>query len=235
MCGRRGRTLSVQTFAARAHGRIAMIDDLRAILGEGPSDDTLQSLLSQTGGDVSAAANRFFDGGPGAAGSTPYDSAPPPPCDSVSDDVMATLFKTLEDVGRKLAGAPARIPACQSQSSLLCPGHGRHRRMRLTCSPVSAQPILFVNSQNATSSLTPPQKCVRCCSDGWRSSRRRWRSRTPMKARGRRRKWSCRRHNQRLPQPRRRPPVPTGGWARRSPMGISVRLYSRLPGCRFIC
>jgi hypothetical protein len=88
-----------------------MIDDLRAILGEGPSDDTLQALLNQTGGDVSAAANRFFDGGPASAASAPYDTPPPPPCGGVSDDVMATLFKTLEDVGRKLAGAPASRPA----------------------------------------------------------------------------------------------------------------------------
>jgi hypothetical protein len=98
-----------------------MIDDLRSILGEGPSDYTLQALLNQTGGDVSAAANRFFDGAAGAGGSTAYDPAPPTACDSVSDDVMATLFKTLEDVGRKLAGAPLCLP--EPVQCHLCPSH----------------------------------------------------------------------------------------------------------------
>ena len=38
------------------------MEELRSLLGDGPSDKTLQSLLSISGGDVSAAANAFFDG-----------------------------------------------------------------------------------------------------------------------------------------------------------------------------
>jgi len=71
--------------------------ELRAILGDGPSDDALDSLLARTAGDVAAAANAFFDGThhmpPPAVGSS----------DALPDDVMSTLFKTLEEVGRKLA------------------------------------------------------------------------------------------------------------------------------------
>jgi len=82
------------------------MEELRAVVGEGPTDAVLQGLLDRTGGDVSAAANGFFDGsfanspplgastGTGTSASTaPY----------IPDDVMTELFKTLEDVGRKLA------------------------------------------------------------------------------------------------------------------------------------
>eukprot|EP00966_Prymnesium_polylepis_P305541 7060725-Prymnesium_polylepis.1 len=81
----------------------ASIAELRCVVGEGPSDSTLRALLARSGGDVAGAANAFFDGsvaemsesagGGGSGGSR------------AGDDVLATLFKTLEDVGRKLAGA----------------------------------------------------------------------------------------------------------------------------------
>ena len=83
--------------------------ELRCVVGDGPSEATLRALLARTGGDVAAAANAFFDGsvaeqmasepssGGGGGGSR----------GGGGDDVLATLFKTLEDVGRKLAGAAA--------------------------------------------------------------------------------------------------------------------------------
>jgi len=83
-----------------------MLDMLRSIVGEGPPDDRLKMLLVRSGGDVAAAANAFFDGVIGGS-SAFFDgvggSPVPPPAPQVCDDVMSTLFKTLEDQGRKLA------------------------------------------------------------------------------------------------------------------------------------
>ncbi len=85
-------------------------EELRCIVGEGPSDSVLKALLVRTNGDVSAAANRFFDGNfePGPSESESLGQ-------QVPDDVLSTLFKTLEDVGRKLAGASLapHPPSCQ--------------------------------------------------------------------------------------------------------------------------
>ena len=91
-----------------------MLDMLRSIVGEGPPDDRLKMLLVRSGGDVAAAANAFFDGVVGGS-SAFFDgvggSPVPPAAPQMCDDVMSTLFKTLEDQGRKLAGqgsAPLR-------------------------------------------------------------------------------------------------------------------------------
>ena len=80
------------------------IELLRSIVGEDLPDDTLRALLVRSGGDVSAAANSFFDGGVATlvASSAPDDYRPPSA--SVGDDVLGTLFQTLEEQGRKLVG-----------------------------------------------------------------------------------------------------------------------------------
>lgn len=119
-----------------------MLDMLRSIVGEGPPDDRLKMLLVRSGGDVAAAANAFFDGVIGGS-SAFFDgvggSPVPPPAPQVCDDVMSTLFKTLEDQGRKLAGTrlctfarcirsplraacqpcAARVPGCLPASTLV--------------------------------------------------------------------------------------------------------------------
>ena len=85
------------------------LEMLRAIVGDDASipESTLRALLLRSGGDVAAAANSFFDGGVASLVSTPsiipHSSNPPPVSASVGDDVLGTLFKTLEDQGRKLA------------------------------------------------------------------------------------------------------------------------------------
>jgi hypothetical protein len=87
------------------------VDMLRSIVGDGVGDETLRALLLRAGGDVSAAANSFFDGGVATLMSSgpPADASGAAPVGAVGDDVLGTLFKTLEDQGRKLAGAPARL------------------------------------------------------------------------------------------------------------------------------
>ena len=90
----------VTGMAALEEGLIA----LRAIVGDDTPEDTLQMLLLRAGGDVAAAANSYFDGGAATMtnGST---GGAPPSAPQVGDDVLGTLFRTLEDQGRKLAGA----------------------------------------------------------------------------------------------------------------------------------
>ena len=83
------------------------VDTLRSIVGDDTDDDILRALLLRTGGDVAAAANSFFDGGVATLGQVPSASAAQPLAAQVGDDVLGTLFKTLEDQGRKLAGAHA--------------------------------------------------------------------------------------------------------------------------------
>ena len=77
------------------------MDALRSILGEA-SRTTSSPASPQIRRDVAAAANAFFDGGPAAAAPAP----PPPPqnggCCNLGDDVMTTLFRTLEEVRQKL-------------------------------------------------------------------------------------------------------------------------------------
>lgn len=80
---------------------------LRAIIGEGVDDASLRALLVRAGGDVSSAANSFFDGGLPVLHDDGGADFHPTPVSSVGDDVIGTLFKTLEDQGRKLAGAHA--------------------------------------------------------------------------------------------------------------------------------
>ena len=100
------------------------IETLKAIVGEGVPDDTLRALLLRSGGDVAAAANSFFDGGAaslggGDAGGSFQSSTP-----AVGDDVLGTLFKTLEDQGRKLAGTcreHAAAAACGRGGASLLP------------------------------------------------------------------------------------------------------------------
>jgi len=77
------------------------LTELRCVVGEGPSEATLRGLLARTSGDVAAAANAFFDGS--TAEQVMSDSAAGACHSRPGDDVLATLFKTLEDVGRKLA------------------------------------------------------------------------------------------------------------------------------------
>ena len=79
---------------------------LASIVGEGVPEDSLRSLLLRSGGDVSAAANSFCDGGLATLASEPMTAeyTPTPGAGAVGDDVLGTLFKTLEDQGRKLAG-----------------------------------------------------------------------------------------------------------------------------------
>ena len=81
-----------------------LLDTLKQIVGDdsGVPDATLRALLLRAGGDVAAAANSFFDGGVATLGDGPTSAAAAP---QVGDDVLGTLFKTLEDQGRKLAGA----------------------------------------------------------------------------------------------------------------------------------
>ena len=84
------------------------VEMLRSIIGDGVGDDMLKALLLRAGGDVSAAANSFFDGGAASLiNETRCDSSGSAsvPMPTVDDEVVGTLFKTLEDQGRKLAGA----------------------------------------------------------------------------------------------------------------------------------
>ena len=39
----------------------ASVDELRSVVGEGPSNDLLNALLARCSGDVTRAANAFFD------------------------------------------------------------------------------------------------------------------------------------------------------------------------------
>ena len=106
------------------------IETLKAIVGEGIDDTILKALLLRAGGDVAAAANSFFDGGATSlnsmdgvglgvdfGGSEPTSGGIGGGAAShcaVGEDVLGTLFKTLEDQGRKLAGEAresARSPA----------------------------------------------------------------------------------------------------------------------------
>ena len=63
----------------------------------------LQALLARSGGDVAAAANAFFDGSIPQPGSSGASSGGNAAAVAASEDVLATLFKTLEDTGKKLA------------------------------------------------------------------------------------------------------------------------------------
>jgi len=89
------------------------MDELRAILGDGLSDDVLEGLLTRFGGNVSAAANAFFDGSllPPAAPRTMPEALP--------DDVMSTLFKTLEDVRKQLAEREQQLDMAARVSEVL--------------------------------------------------------------------------------------------------------------------
>ena len=86
------------------------LETLKAIVGEDIADSTLRALLLRAGGDVAAAANSFFDGGAASldmsAQMNGSASQPPAPAFGMppGDEVLGTLFKTLEDQGRKLAG-----------------------------------------------------------------------------------------------------------------------------------
>ena len=78
------------------------MEELRSILGD-VCDTTLQALLARSGGDVAAAANAFFDGSIPQPGSSGASSGGNAAAAAASEDVLATLFKTLEDTGKKLA------------------------------------------------------------------------------------------------------------------------------------
>lgn len=80
------------------------LSSLRAVVGDGPSESTLRALLERTAGDVAAAANAFFDGSSAELMAAEPASRSSGGASAAGDDVLATLFKTLEDVGRKLAG-----------------------------------------------------------------------------------------------------------------------------------
>ena len=82
----------------------ASVEMLRSIVGEGVADETLVSLLLRAGGDVSSAANSFFDGGVATLTAMDASADLRPAPTAVGDDVLGTLFKTLEETGRKLAG-----------------------------------------------------------------------------------------------------------------------------------
>ena len=82
----------------------ASIDMLRSIVGEGVPDETLGALLMRAGGDVSSAANSFFDGGVATLQAMDAGAELRPAPTAVGDEVLGTLFKTLEETGRKLAG-----------------------------------------------------------------------------------------------------------------------------------
>ena len=84
------------------------IEMLRSIVGEGVGDDMLRALLLRAGGDVSSAANTFFDGGLPTLGNN-SDEFGRAPAAAVGDEVLGTLFKTLEDQGRKLAGKRTHV------------------------------------------------------------------------------------------------------------------------------
>ena len=104
------------------------VETLRSIVGDDLPESTLRALLLRSGGDVTAAANSFFDGGVATlsameegGGASP---AQPGAC-SVGDDVLSTLFKTLEDQGKKLAGDSR--PARASTSPTMRPRPGARR------------------------------------------------------------------------------------------------------------
>ena len=86
------------------------IDCLRAIIGDDTPEATLRAILLRSGGDISAAANSFFDGGASNLSEAPSAA----PASQVGDDVLGALFKTLEDQGRKLAGSLTHAPNMQS-------------------------------------------------------------------------------------------------------------------------
>ena len=98
------------------------MEELRSILGDGPCDVTLQGLLARFGGNVAAAANAFFDGSVPPAGVSNGAGN-----HGAGEDVLATLFKTLEDTGRKLAGSfPAHCTQGSHEPHLWTPApHGR--------------------------------------------------------------------------------------------------------------
>ena len=121
------------------------IETLKAIVGDGVEETILKALLLRAGGDVAAAANSFFDGGAasltmggggggddfGGPGSAGGGGAGASHC-AVGEDVLGTLFKTLEDQGRKLAGARLPLPCLRAHTlspSSLCAGWGRGAEM----------------------------------------------------------------------------------------------------------
>ena len=114
----------------------ASVEMLRSIIGEGVDDASLRTLLLRAGGDVSGAANSFFDGGLPVMHEDNGADFRPTPVSSVGDDVLGTLFKTLEDQGRKLAGArarrlPERLGRCaplHTHASSRPPTHPRNPR-----------------------------------------------------------------------------------------------------------
>ena len=81
-----------------------LVEVLRSIVGDSVEESILRRLLLRAGGDVASAANSFFDGGVATLNDGPTIAAPTS-APQVGDDVLGTLFKTLEDQGRKLAGA----------------------------------------------------------------------------------------------------------------------------------
>ena len=85
---------------------------LASIVGE-VDEATLRALLQGSGGDVAAAANAFFDGTHLNSGGAPSLSSSQAAAPQVGEDVLGTLFKTLEDQGRKLAGARRASRPCR--------------------------------------------------------------------------------------------------------------------------
>jgi hypothetical protein len=98
-----------------------LLETLRCIVGEDTPDATLRALLLRANGDVTAAANSFFDGGANLNLTAPQPSSAA--ASSVNDDVLGTLFKTLEDQGKKLAGMCVPWPR-----SSLCPRRPQHSK-----------------------------------------------------------------------------------------------------------
>ena len=104
------------------------IAQLTAVLGTDLPAQTLKVLLVRSGGDVSSAVQSYFDN-PGADFSNESVFQPPAPAAAVGDDVLGTLFKTLEDQGKKIAGAPRPAPkprVCRLRR--LQPAFGGHAR-----------------------------------------------------------------------------------------------------------
>ena len=99
------------------------VEMLKAIVGDGVGDETLRALLISAGGDVSAAANSFFDGGVASLMNEAANDMPAPPAGvGVGEDVLGTLFKTLEDQGRKLAERDQQL----DMASKVCEALVRH-------------------------------------------------------------------------------------------------------------
>lgn len=128
-----------------------LLPSLRALIGPEASDDALRALLSAARGDVSVAANRYFDSPEAARAPAGIGAKRPPqsftPGSAAALDSAVRLFGVPAS-GPKVAGTITASGAC---------GSGTKRRKRQTpSSSLGAQS----SQRSITSFLSPPSPSV---------------------------------------------------------------------------